>query len=147
MGKYSPLRDFLAKQGREFVPMSFEEIERVLGESLPASKQYPAWWSNNPSNNVMTKEWIAAGYQTESVDIAGEKLVFRKAKKPILPHPSSSEAPTAIVESQEKRAEISSRLPFFGFMKGKMTIEPGYDITKPIDVDWEDPYLGDGRVK
>lgn len=136
MGKYSPLREFLAKQGKELVPMSFEEIERVLGESLPASKQYPAWWSNNPGNNVMTKEWIAAGYQTESVDIAGEKLVFRKIKKPNPAHSSLSSAPAT-----------SSRLPFFGFMKGKLTIEPGYDITKPIDVDWEEPYLGDGRTK
>lgn len=137
MGKYSPLRDFLAKQGKEFVLMSFEEIEHVLGESLPASKQYPAWWSNNPSNNVMTKEWIAAGYQTESVDIAGEKLVFRKVKK--------SNAPSENEVPHEKK--VSNRLPFFGFMKGKMTIEPGYDITKPIDMDWENSYLGEDRIK
>ena len=43
--------------------MTFGEIEELLGEKLPASKQYPAWWSNNPSNNPMTKEWLAAGFQ------------------------------------------------------------------------------------
>jgi hypothetical protein len=145
MGKYSPLREFLAKQGREFVPMSFEEIEHVLGESLPASKQYPAWWSNNPSNNVMTKEWIAAGYQTESVDIAGEKLVFRKVKKSSASFSASLSAPSANEVSQEKK--VAGRLPFFGFMKGKMTIEPGYDITKPIDMEWENSYLGEDRIK
>ena len=48
--------------------MTFAEIEALLGEKLPASKQYPAWWSNNPSNNPMTKEWLAAGFQTESVE-------------------------------------------------------------------------------
>ena len=147
MGKYSPLRDFLAKQGREYVPMSFEEIEDVLGESLPASKQYPAWWSNNPSNNVMTKEWIAAGYQTESIDIAGEKLVFRKVKKANSSHSSSPSAHGAPKIPQENSATNSSRLSFFGFMKGKLTIEPGYDITKPMDVDWESPYLGEDRLK
>lgn len=132
MGKYAPLKDFLAKQGKELVPMSFDEIEDVLGEALPPSKQYPAWWSNNPSNNVMTKEWIAAGYQTESVDVAGEKLVFRRVKKPGRSSPGGT----------EPSGGPSPRLPFFGFMKGKMTIEPGYDITKPIDEEWPEPYIG-----
>ncbi len=136
MGKYSPLKDFLAKQGRELVSMSFDEIEGVLGESLPASKQYPAWWSNNPDNNVMTKEWIAAGYQTESVDIAGEKLVFRKVKKP-----SSPASAIAKGSDDGVKHAASGRPSFFGFMKGKMTIAPGYDITKPLDVEWGEPYI------
>jgi hypothetical protein len=135
MGSYSPLNAFLAAQRSELVPMSFKEIEAIIGRTLPASKQYPAWWSNNPSNNPMTREWLNAGFQTESVNIASEKLVFRRVKKsgPLPPQAGASSS--------------DSRLPFFGFMKGKMTIEPGYDITKPIDVDWEEPYLGDGRVK
>ena len=135
MGSYSPLNTFLSAQRAELVPMSFKEIESIVGRSLPASKQYPAWWSNNPSNNPMTREWLNAGFQTESVNTASEKLVFRRVSKP---------APTlpAIGSSS-----VAQRLPFFGFMKGKMTIEPGYDITKPIDVDWEEPYLGDGRAK
>jgi hypothetical protein len=137
MGKYSPLRDFLAEQGKEFVPMSFDEIERVLGEALPASKQYPAWWSNNPSNNVMTKEWIAAGYQTESVDIAGERLVFRRVKKSGPLSPTAGKRPSRPVGDDDN----PGRQPFFGFMKGKMTIEPDYDITKPIDVEWGEPFL------
>jgi len=50
MSKYAPLKDFLVAQNADRVPMSFAEIERVLSLPLPASKQYPAWWSNNPSN-------------------------------------------------------------------------------------------------
>jgi hypothetical protein len=143
MGKYSPLKDFLAEQDKELVPMSFDEIEHVLGEALPASKQYPAWWSNNPSNNVMTKEWIAAGYQTESVDIAGEKLVFRRVKKsgPLPPTPGKNPSGAAVADA------APGRLPFFGFMKGKMTIEPGYDISKPIDVEWGEPFVGAEQPK
>jgi hypothetical protein len=141
VGKYSPLKEFLANQGKELVPMSFEEIERVLGEALPASKQYPAWWSNNPSNNVMTKEWIAAGYQTESVDIAGERLVFRRVRKSG-PPPSGGSASGAA-----SSGAAPARLAFFGFMKGKLTIEPGYDITQPLDVAWNEPYLGTEKSK
>lgn len=32
--------------------------------------------------------------------------------------------------------------PGFGFMKGLMTIEEGYDLTSPSDEDWEGGYLG-----
>ena len=53
MGKYDPLGAFLKANGTEHVPMTFAEIEKVIGEPLPNSKTYPAWWSNNPSNNVM----------------------------------------------------------------------------------------------
>jgi hypothetical protein len=130
MGKYTPLKEYLLKQGKDIVPMTFAEIEAVLNATLPASKRYAAWWSNNEFNNTMTSEWLAAGYQTEAVDIAAERLVFRKAKP---------------VHTEKKTAK--DRLPFFGFMKGKMTIEPGYDITKPIDMDWEDLYFGEDRLK
>src|SRR4051812_20975914 len=78
MGKYEPLNAFLKSQSRDLVPMTFAELERVLKSKLPPSKLHRAWWSNNPDNNVMTKEWLDAGYETESVDISGEKLVFRR---------------------------------------------------------------------
>jgi len=67
VSKYAPLGDFLRKQRRDVVPMSFSEIERVVGSKLPKSQRYPAWWSNNPWNNVMTQVWLDAGFQTEQV--------------------------------------------------------------------------------
>ena len=42
MGKYAPLRiHLLAQASGSAVPMTFDEIERMLGEKLPASKKYP----------------------------------------------------------------------------------------------------------
>jgi len=68
MGKYTRLGEFLRSQRRKEVPMTFAEIERVIGGKLPPnSPHYPAWWSNNPSNNVMTKVWLNAGFRTEQV--------------------------------------------------------------------------------
>jgi hypothetical protein len=81
MSKYHRLREFLADKDQDFIPMTFSDIENVVQFPLPASKQYPAWWSNNPSNNPMTKEWLEAGYETESVNIGSGKLVFRKVRK------------------------------------------------------------------
>ena len=59
--------------------MTFEEIERLLGLQLPNSKRFPAWWSNNPSNNTMTRAWLDAGFTTEQVDTAVGRVVFRRA--------------------------------------------------------------------
>jgi len=54
------------------VPVTFEEIERITGTALPPKSQHSrAWWSNNPSNNVMTKIWLDAGFETAQVDISG----------------------------------------------------------------------------
>jgi hypothetical protein len=138
MSKYEPLQAFLKNQSREYVPMSFAEIERVLNDKLPPSKSHRAWWSNNPNNNVMTKEWLAAGYETESVDIAGEKLVFRRVRNLRTDGGPSSDSPSA----------PRSRYPGFGFMKGLIAFENGFDPAKPFsDEPWDRGYLGEGERK
>jgi len=43
MRKCSPLKQFLLAQEGDRIPMSFAEIEQVLGLGLPASKRNPAW--------------------------------------------------------------------------------------------------------
>jgi hypothetical protein len=140
MGKYEPLKRFLVSQDRDYVPMTFEAIERVLGERLPASKGNRAWWSNNPSNNVMTREWLDAGYRTEAVDIAGEKLVFRRVRDA----PTAGFAEEAIRftgENDEGRdAGSRRRHPIFGCMKGTLTLRPDVDLTEPADPEWGKVY-------
>jgi hypothetical protein len=134
MGKYSPLKDFLFTNGQDYVPMTFAEIEKVLGLRLPASKRYPAWWSNNPSNNPMTKEWLEAGYETESVNTSSGKLVFRRIR-----------GGRGGILSGDGHVSPRPRHSGFGFMKGLLTVEDGYDLTSPSDEDWEGGYLGRER--
>src|SRR3979490_1938283 len=78
MGKYTPLGDYLPAQERNEVPMTFAQIGRVIGGTLPHSHRYRAWWSNNAFNSVMTKVWLDAGFRSADVDIEKRKLVFRK---------------------------------------------------------------------
>lgn len=118
MSKYEPLGQFLKQQKHEFVPMTFSEIERVLHSKLPNSKKYPAWWSNNPSNNVMTKQWLDAGYETESVDIERGKLVFRRKAAAVT-----------------KISDLESKF-FFGSLKSMITLAPDFDPTEPTGKDW-----------
>jgi hypothetical protein len=121
--------------------MTFAEIEKVLEFPLPASKQYPAWWSNNPSNNPMTREWLDAGFETESVNTASGKLVFRRVAR-------GRRVGSGSIPSSGHGNPRRERHPGFGFMKGQITIEQGFDVTKPFDDEpWERNYLGQGGMK
>ena len=133
MSVYSPIRIFLEARNAEQIPMTFAEIENIIGRPLPASKQYPAWWSNNPSNNPMTREWLDAGFQTESVNTASGKLVFRRVMK--LTREAVSGTAAAIPESA---GSPGKRTSIFGCMKGTLTLLPGVDLTAPADPDLAD---------
>lgn len=131
MSKYQALRTFLSERGGDFVPMTFGDIEKVLGFKLPESQKYPAWWSNNPTNNVMTNEWLAAGYKTEQVDTERRKLVFKRVR------PTTPAVARGTDPGRGSAAEPEPRRhPGFGLMKGLTTIAPGTDLTAPTGGDW-----------
>lgn len=80
--KYEPFIQFLNKRKSSRIHITFAEIEKQLGFSLPASaRSFRSWWSNNPGNSVMTKAWTDAGYKSTEVDVAGEKLVFVRERE------------------------------------------------------------------
>ena len=137
MSKYAPLADHLRDAGQESVPMTFADIEQVIGAKLPQSAfSHRAWWSNNPSNSVITNSWLKAGYKTENVDMAAKKLVFVKAAQ--YPSPPESGAP-ALRDAvpAPAAAEVSSFSSVFGALKGTVTVHPGTDLTAPVEADWE----------
>ena len=111
--------------------MTFAEIERVIGIPLPpAAERHPAWWSNNPSNNVMTKVWLDAGYRSERVDLGGRKLVFRRSHaRPSSPRPAGAQptrpTPPGILETIRHR------------LRGSVTMAPGFDPTAPTGERWD----------
>lgn len=130
MGKYEPLGAFLRSQRTHEVPMTFAEIERITGVKLPPSAQrHRAWWSNTPSNNVMTKVWLEAGFESEQVDMNARKLVFRRIGKA----DSAAAAPATAAKKGERH-------PLFGALKDVTLIPPGVDLTEPADPDWGKVY-------
>jgi len=130
MGKYEPLGAFLRGQRAQEVPLTFSEIEKITGVKLPPKAQHHrAWWSNNSSNNVMTKVWLEAGYESTRVDMSARKLVFRRIGKA---GTGESKTPSAT-----KKGE---RHPLFGALKGFIRIPPGVDLTEPADPDWGKVY-------
>jgi hypothetical protein len=126
MSRYDPLAAFLTRQAAERVPMSFGEIESVLGVSLPRSKRYPAWWSNNPSNNPMTKVWLEAGFVTEQVNPEAGRLTFRRVRGPArVDKASAPNDGTGWLERLRSK------------MAGTVQVEPGWDLTNPTGEIWD----------
>lgn len=132
MGKYSALADYLRAQNRDEVPMTFAQIERLIGDRLPASHQYRAWWSNNSFNSVMTKAWLGAGFESANVNMKERKLVFRKVGRKV--------GGGAVDDASKAsgRAAVSKRHPLFGALKGLVRVAPGVDLTEPADPEWAD---------
>jgi len=128
MGKYEPLGAFLRDQRVQEVPLTFSDIEKITGVKLPPKAQHHrAWWSNNSSNNVMTKVWLEAGYESAQVDMSARKLVFRRIEKV-----RAAKAPPL--------PKKGGRHPLFGALKEFTFVPPGVDLTEPADPDWGKVY-------
>ena len=121
MSKYAALEVHLRESGQESVAMTFAEIERVIGADLPPSAfKHRPWWSNNPSNSVITHSWLKAGYKTENVDMAGKKLDFVKTAQ----YAPAGEAGSHVLRDAAPPAAASFSL-VFGALKGTVTIKEG----------------------
>lgn len=129
MTKYAALGVYLKKQSINRVPMTFTEIERIVGGKLPASQRYPAWWSNNPMNNTMTRVWLDAGFESEQVDIAARKLVFRRV---------SGRSGVPAVEGGSAGKGGGKEHPLFARLCGTVQVPDGVDLTEPADPEWSE---------
>ena len=128
MSKYNVLASFLKTQLTGRVAVTFAEVEEALGFALPASAYaHPAWWSNDPTGHSQARAWLDAGFETEQVDIAGRRLVFRR----VSPGGMQDEGRMFKQGAENTLRKKVDKHPAAGAMKGMMTIEPGYDITRP----------------
>src|SRR5258708_966828 len=129
MGKYEPLGAFLRNQRAREVPLTFSEIEKITGVKLPPKAQHHrAWWSNNSSNNVMTKVWLEAGYESARVDMSARKSVFRGVAK-------AGEAGGGLANPY---APSEGRHPMRGALRDIPFVPPGVDLPEPADPEWAD---------
>lgn len=137
MSKYGALGDYLRNCGAGEIPMTFAEIERIVGTKLPPSAYvHRPWWSNNASNSVLTKVWLAAGYRSARVDMAARSLVFARLGEPqgVADEPEQFKSPVP----ETSNAPQQRRHPLFGALKGTFTIDPDWDLTQPAMPEWAD---------
>lgn len=84
--KYYPLFEYLQKCDRDYITLTFAEIETLMQKPLPDSaKNQKAWWSNRSKNAVQSTAWMNAGYRVEIVDFEAKSVTFRQPipKNPI----------------------------------------------------------------
>jgi hypothetical protein len=72
MSKYTPLQNYLSglPANQNDITLTFEQIERILNDPLPASAyQHQAWWANEQDgNHVEAHAWLNAGWRVDSFD-------------------------------------------------------------------------------
>ena len=77
MNKYYPIGKYLEKTNREVISLSFEQIEDILGFSLPNSAfNHKAWWGNG--GHIQAEAWMNYGYRTYSVNPQSGCINFKK---------------------------------------------------------------------
>jgi hypothetical protein len=77
MRKYQPLRDYLMARGGEPLAISFDELERVTGISLPyAARHHRQWWANGTNAHTQASAWMAAGYKVTDLDLGAATVRF-----------------------------------------------------------------------
>ncbi|MDE0058688.1 MAG: hypothetical protein OXP07_11245 [Defluviicoccus sp.] len=118
--------------------MMFGHIETIIGGKLPASAfRHRAWWSNNPSNSVMTRAWLEAGYISAEVDMTGRKLVFRRSAQAVQRAATDVESPPDGGSSSADEPGTGLLSGIFGALKDTVTIKPGTDLTEPTGTKWD----------
>jgi hypothetical protein len=78
MQKYCPLGDYLVKQYKVSVSLTFKEIEQILGFPLPPSAyNHRAWWANSLSH-PQAGSWVKVGWRVSKVNIEKNTVFFRR---------------------------------------------------------------------
>lgn len=77
--KHYKLKMFFAKATAASITLTFEKIEEIEGQKLPASaRKNRDWWYPRSNCNMIAEAWISEGYYMHSLDIKKEKVTLRR---------------------------------------------------------------------
>jgi hypothetical protein len=141
MSKYDQLGNHLRAQTGEWHPMTFGEIENVLGFALPNSaRKYRPWWANQSDGaHVQAQAWMRAGWRVWSVNFASDRVDFRRTAA----NPSAGLSEGAVTPFRSQ-APTADRADLLAFDRAKLSItarrilddylnEFGGDVQKALD--------------
>ena len=79
---YDPLGEYLKNLEQSSVTLTFEQIEKIIGFTLPASSYtYRAWWSNGGHSHSYA--WLNSGYEVDTVMLNKKIVKFRRTGKEV----------------------------------------------------------------
>ena len=78
MPKYEPLADHLRQHAGDACALRFVDIERIIGERLPASaREHRSWWGNDRTHS-QARAWMQAGFGAAPSPTGIEPVVFQR---------------------------------------------------------------------
>ncbi len=82
--KYRPLAEYLVRSGEPIITLSHEQIEDILGFSLPKTAQNytPSFWANTRTHSYASS-WLGVGYKTRLGCGHGIVQFVRQAQIPV----------------------------------------------------------------
>jgi hypothetical protein len=79
MHKYRPLARYLERQASPDVELTFDEIEKIIGDVLPQSAFiHRAWWANCYEGRIHAPAWLDTGFMVDAVDLGGRNVRFHR---------------------------------------------------------------------
>ena len=80
MKKYGPLYDYLNTCGKTSLRLTFDEIEKIIDDTLPKSAlNHRPWWANQRSGDrPQADAWLSASYKVSSLNQSEKWVEFTK---------------------------------------------------------------------
>jgi len=76
----APLAIWLQNQEQNKLSLSFEEIEVIIQDTLPASaRKHRNWWANDTVSHSQSQQWIEAGWRVSNVNMSEKRVIFSRA--------------------------------------------------------------------
>lgn len=80
--KYQSLHEYLRGSVGDTHTLTFAQLERLMGSSLPlTAKIQRGWWANRESGSPQASAWIQAGFRVEDVDLSAQAINFVRANR------------------------------------------------------------------
>jgi hypothetical protein len=82
MALYDPIYKWLRPSSANNIPVTFRQIEAVLGFKLPdTARKRAQWWANEmgDTRHVQCRAWMDAGFRTRNLNLRKESVEFAKS--------------------------------------------------------------------
>lgn len=82
--KYAALTDWLQSlpRGNDEIRLSFEDVEQIIGGSLPDSAyEHRAWWANDSQGHPHSQLWLDAGWRTNYLNRTEQVVTFVRIRE------------------------------------------------------------------
>jgi endonuclease-3 len=122
MAKYKALTDHLLGRVEQTITLTFDELDELVGGSLPASgRKYQAYWANSVRSQPHSRAWLDAGRRAR-FDANGRCVHFSLATPSVAGPAAPLTGPdVALAGDSTKAGHAVERIGLVGCVKSKAT--------------------------